>query len=449
MDNLAALLEDHNPWWLMPRRRRADRYPVRRKLHARIREHVLNANDRRAVVVEGPRQVGKTVLLLQLADDLLSAGWPAGNITYFDFADDRITGTLSPRQIVAARPVQTDPRHPHVFLLDEISRAERWSEWLKQAVDRADPAELRIVATDSASTLLRQGSRESGQGRWDLHRLEGLTFAEFALVSNPQLADPSEAVRLFPALFERYLLRGGYPEHATVLDASTFEVRERIRADIADRAIRRDLQLVADRERVKELFVYLVQRSGAIFDSRKRADDLQADYRSLDSWRAALEDTLLIAALEPFPASMKAKKRLSSKPKLYAADHGLSVAFSALPKPLDDSAVRAQVFEAMVFLHLRAHAREHHGRVTYAVRKQGEIDFVVDVADRRVAIEVTSSKDPSSKVQPLHEGGAEIAASRLLLIHGGLIEERRGGVELVPAASFALEPAKYLDGGAA
>jgi len=393
--------------------------------------------------------VGKTVLLLQVADDLLTRGWPPGNLTYFDFSDDRIVGSLSAREVVDARPALADPRHPHVFLLDEIGRAERWHDWLKQAVDRAGPGRERIVATDSASTLLRQGSRESGQGRWDLRRMEGLSFAEFASLSSPQHTSPVDAVRMSPGLFERFLARGGYPEHATSRDASVSEVRERIRADIVDRAIRRDLQPLHDDPRVKDLFVYLMQTSGGIFDARRRASDLGADYRSLEAWRSALEDTLLLAALEQYPASKKAKKRLSSKPKLYAADHGLSVAFSPLPNPLEDANVRAQVFEALVFRHLREHAGERHDRVTYAAMKGGEIDFVVDGSSGRLAIEVTCSKDPSSKVRQLHELGAEISADRLLLIHGGLIAERRGDVQLVPAADFALSPVKFLLGGGA
>jgi uncharacterized protein len=447
MHNIPTLLEDHNPWWAEPRVRRADRFPVRRNLHAQVRDQLLRVNDRRAVVIEGPRQVGKTVLLLQIVDELLAGGWPAANVTYFDFSDDRIVGPVSPRQIVDSRPVHADPHHPHVFLLDEIGRAERWDEWLKQAVDRAEPGMARFAVTDSASTLLRHGSRESGQGRWDLRRMEGLSFAEFALVSNPQQKSAIDAARTSPGVFERYLARGGYPEHAVARDASGFEVRERIRADIVDRAIRRDLKPLYDDPRVKDLFVYLVQSSGAVFDARRRADDLSADYRSLEAWRSALEDTLLIAPLDPYPASDKAKKRLNSRPKLYVADHGLSVAFSPLPKPLEDASVRAQVFEALVFRHLREHVGERHERVAYAAMKGGEIDFVVDGGSDRLAIEVTCSKEPSSKVRALHELGAEISADRLLLVHGGLIAERRGKVQLVPAADFALTPAKFLLGG--
>jgi predicted AAA+ superfamily ATPase len=443
MINLTALLEDQNPWWLEPRRRRAVRYPVRRSLQAQVRDHVLRQGERRALVLEGPRQVGKTVLLLQVIDDLLESGWPAGNITYFDFSDDRVAGALSPRQVVDAKPASCDERLPRAFLFDEIGRAERWAEWLKQAVDHSS---YRLVATDSASTLLRSGSRESGQGRWDLLRLEGLGFAEFARIARPDSASALDALRAFPALFERYLARGGYPEHVMTDDVT--DVRARVRADIVDRAISRDLRLLYDDPRVKDLFVYLVQRSGGLFDARKRAQDLNADYRSLEAWRTALEDTMLLTSLSPYTVSSKARSRLSSKPKLYAADHGLIVAFSELPDPLGDTETRGRVFEALVFHHLRQLADEQRAKLTYLRHDAGEVDFVFESRSTRTAIEVTSSQNAASKVGSLQVVAKEAKANRLLVIHGGLTTDRRGDVDLVPAPLFAVDPAAAVLGGA-
>jgi uncharacterized protein len=87
------ILQDQNPWWRSADARRASAYPVRRELQREVVERAGRLADRRAVVVVGPRQVGKTVLLLQTADDLLTAGWPAANLTYFDFSDDRLLRT--------------------------------------------------------------------------------------------------------------------------------------------------------------------------------------------------------------------------------------------------------------------------------------------------------------------------------------------------------------------
>src|SRR3954466_1753714 len=158
--SLADLMQDQNPWWRDAAVRRARGYPVQRDLGAEILRRILRVDDRRATLLLGPRQVGKTVLLLQVADALLEKGWPPQNLTYFDFSDERITGEISARDVVEAQPFGLSPDYPRVFLLDEIRGAASWDRWLKQAVDAKVG---RIVATDSAAGLLRAGAAESGQ----------------------------------------------------------------------------------------------------------------------------------------------------------------------------------------------------------------------------------------------------------------------------------------------
>ena len=84
---MTDLLQDQNPWWRDAAIRRARGYPVRRDLEPEILRRVLRIDDRRATLLLGPRQVGKTVLLLQLADELIERGWTPQNLTYFDFSD--------------------------------------------------------------------------------------------------------------------------------------------------------------------------------------------------------------------------------------------------------------------------------------------------------------------------------------------------------------------------
>ena len=161
-DDLSAVLEDFNPWWKEPGVRKALAWPVRRSPHRRLLDQLRRLDDRRAQVLLGPRQVGKTTLLKQLADDLLDLGWPAANLTYFDFEDFRLTREVSPDEIAGVRPVGTDPGRPRILLLDEVHHFPRWDRWLKYAVDNQVG---RIVATDSAASLLREAGRESGQSR--------------------------------------------------------------------------------------------------------------------------------------------------------------------------------------------------------------------------------------------------------------------------------------------
>lgn len=107
---------------------------------------------------------------------------------------------------------------------------------VKQAVDTTDH---RILVTDSASTLLRQGSRESGVGRWDELKIEGLSFREFLLLQAISSEKPEDVLIRVPTSVERYLQIGGFPKH--IISDSMTEVHQRIRSDVAERAIMQDL----------------------------------------------------------------------------------------------------------------------------------------------------------------------------------------------------------------
>ncbi len=397
----------------------------------------------------GPRTVGKTTLLKQIADDLLDRRWPAKNLTYFDFEDDRLRREVRSEEIALLRPPGANPELPQVFLLDELRQVPRWDRWLKRAVDNRVG---RIVATDSAASLLRE---ESGQGRWDDIFLEGLTYREFgALNPGPREPDADSSAprtaRPIPVadleLLEPYFALGGFPAHARSFDYPL--VRERLRRDVVDRAIRKDLaSRVEDPERVRRLFVYLVQQSGGEQNASDRAADLEVDPRTVGKWIDLLQGTLLIAALPRGTTSTKASARLRGRPKLYAADHGLVNAFAEAPtRDLD---VRGRVFEAVVYRHLREIERERHGSVRYLRWNDGlEIDFLLEIGSARFAIEVTQSIQPKADKRKALERAAERSeANTAVLIHGGLAEGEVEGVVFVPIGSFLGDPEAALTGG--
>lgn len=450
--DLSSIAEDLNPWWREPGARRALAWPVRRSAHERLLDQLIRPGERRAQVLLGPRQVGKTTLLKQLADDLLDRGWPSRNLTYFDFEDFRLKRKVPPEEIADLRPPGAIRDQPHVFLLDELHHVPRWDRWLKYAVDNQIG---RIVGTDSAASLLREGGRESGLGRWDEILLEGLTFQEFValgreLVPKEKGASRSSEGKLKemagdPELVERYIAIGGFPAHATSDDYSL--VRERLRSDIVDRAIRRDLAgQVEDPERLRRLFVFLVQESGGEQNSSDRAADLGVDPRTVARWIELLQDTFLIAALPRASTSVKAAARLRGRPKLYAADHGLITAFAeARPR---EGEVRSKVLEAVVYRHLRDMAQSRGGDLHYLRWGDGlEVDFVLESGRERFAVEVTQSVQPGAdKRRALARAADRAGADRAVLVYGGLAEGEVDDVVFVPVNRFLAGPWSALSG---
>lgn len=461
--SFSEIIATQNPWWSDPAARPTA--PAHSRKPFRELQRVLSEADlQRAQVLLGPRQVGKTRLLWQVARHFLDDGWPPANVTYFDFSDDRFGRDRGLRDVFEAKPTGFRDATPRLLLLDEVTRAPRWDLALKQLVDRARSmppgSRDRVLVTDSAAALVRGSARESLQGRIDEIRIHGLTFGE-ALHLQRQRDDESErdVYMRSPGALERYLETGGFPEHVTH-DESRERVWERMRADVADRAIARDLSRErVDIERVTALFGALVQDSGGLFEAGNRAEDLPeedgrgTDARTVRRWVSLLEQASLIDRLPPWHPGIrkglvKSSRALKLRSKLYAEDHGFIPAFSPLANPVQR--VKGKVYETAVFTHLRDLREQSRDFELYFFREgKGEdkkIDFVLAFEDAVLGLEVTSSKSPKKK----RTDGARLAdragLDRLIVVHGGPLEPREAAVAAEwPIGAFLLDPRACIE----
>jgi hypothetical protein len=439
---LEALLHEANPWWRDPAARPRVP-PFRRDLQKRVVAHTANLADRRGLVVFGPRQVGKTVLLRQSVADLLELGWPSHALTYFDFSDHRLAHRPTLDDVVASAGSSGDA--PHVYLFDETEYAGGdWGRWLKHEVDNQ---RSKVVLTSSAATHLREHGRESGVGRWIEHLVEPLTFAEYVKVLSGRDTELEQLLQQLPAdPFPTYLQVGGFPEHAgrdVFTGEAITEIRRRLRQDIADRAIRRDLaRHNVDVERVSKLFLYLVEDSGCEFNASQRAQDLGADARSVRDWLQLLLDSCLICKLPRDGAS--ARQKLRAHPKLYACDHGLVAAFTPSPPLQALSDEMGPILETMVYRHLRELSDVG---LSYFRTKKGDVeaDFVVADGRARVVVEVTAStRLRPRKYQQLRKAMEAAKAERAVLIYAGLDADYRDDLTLMPLREFLIDPRRVI-----
>lgn len=455
--SLMDIFQARNPWWRDPERRIARGFPVRRACFEQVLAQLLRL-DRRAQILLGPRQVGKTVLLRQIADELLDRGIPPRNLLYFDLSDDRLPEAVSLREVVEAGRSVADPGAPSVFLIDEIQAATPgWDRFLKSAIDDAAqpgaPGFERFVAAGSAASSISAAGRESGLGRWDEIRIEGLSFSE---TFHFQGEKPPEHLRDMSGLaFDDYLERGGFP--AYLREPSIWQARERMKEDIVGKAILKDLlRTHVNVDHVRRLFVSLIQGSGEEVNPRSVGDDL-GDHRAIANYLELLLDTRLVAALPQHLISdgtsrPKQRARLQIRRKLYAADHGLISAFSRIPDPAGDPHVRGQIFEAVVFRHLRDLCVGHQAHLSYVhlpkvgSTPEGEVDFFLEGPSASALVEVTSSQEASgTRLANLRRAGERLGTSRLWLVNDSFAEDRRGDVGVLPVPAFLLEPGRVLE----
>lgn len=269
LKELTVRLRAENPWWAPPYS--VGKGYLEKRPRAYLSEFLVlvrNRGIKRAVVLLGPRRVGKTVLIHQAIQALLDAGESPQTVGYVS-ADLPLYHGVSLEKLLGLLVEAAGSTLRWVFI-DEIQYLDRWEVHLKRLVD--DHSDVRIVVSGSAAAALRVKSRESGAGRFTDFLLPPLAFAEYLDLTGE--AEPPKRKadgRVVPgdieplnAAFLNYINFGGYPESAlnpaVRADPSRF-----IKSDIVDKVLLRDLpQLygIGDTRELNQLFARLAWGSG-------------------------------------------------------------------------------------------------------------------------------------------------------------------------------------------
>lgn len=402
-EELITVLSQFNPWWRdeaiadLPKWRRA----AFRELHGWL----TSPPAPRAVVLSGARQIGKTTLLLQAADVLLSDGVPPANILYatFDHPLLKLAGIDAVLEAWREREPKADGLE--YLLLDEAQFIRDWGTWVKHQVDFNK--QRRIAFTGSAMPLVEAG-QESGVGRWHTIRLTTLSFYEYLQIKNlslpalprlkslrdlfdwPQsdLYRVTEIAAPYVGHFHEYLVRGGFPQTAQV--ESITQAQRLLREDIIDKVLKRDMTALFGVRRVLDLehtFLYLCMHDGGLLDMVDLCTNLEVKRPTAQHFIELLEATHLIYRLPPFGYG---KDVLRARFKVYLADAAIAPAVMLKGKAiLEDSTALGVATETAVFKHLFARYYAQNVRFTYwRGKKDREVDLVAEVGGQIIPFEV-------------------------------------------------------------
>ena len=146
-EELISILFAFNPWW--------KRIPVRdlpkwhRGAFLELMQWIEAPPVSRVVLLSGPRQVGKTTLILQAIQKLLDSGVPPSNILYVTF--DHPICKLAGLEAVLEGWRESEPKvegELEYLFLDEAQFVKNCGTWVKHQVDFFK--ERRIVFKGSA-----------------------------------------------------------------------------------------------------------------------------------------------------------------------------------------------------------------------------------------------------------------------------------------------------------
>ena len=329
----------------------------------------------------GPRQVGKTTLLL----DLVRRLGPVADYVAMDGPEAVLPGFWERVWSRADATVATHGRA--VVLLDEVHLLPDWAARLKGQFDRIRRRHLpiNVVATGSSSLRLARGSKESLAGRFERITLTHWTAQHLVDVFH---VHPDEAIAMVVQL-------GAYPGAFPLRDDRA-RWTAYVRDAILEPAIGRDLLALGPVRKpglLRQVFGVAITSPARIVSLAKIQGQLQdpGALETIAHYLALLEDAYLVAAVPKF--STRAIRQRAAPPKLVPLSNALLAAIDPHGPP--DAATNPARFGAWVENACLAHAWNAGQQLQYWREEPLEVDAIIDGSWGAWAVEVkTGDIDP-------------------------------------------------------
>jgi predicted AAA+ superfamily ATPase len=348
-----------------------------------------------AVALIGPRQVGKTTLALQIADET------EGRAVYLDLE------ARQDRDKLLEPALFLQNYEDRLVILDEIQRVPELFPVLRGLIDRGRRRGLKhgrfLILGSAAIDLLRQSS-ESLAGR--------IAYVEMAPFDVVEAAtDARSTVELW--------LRGGFPDSFLARsDAESFALRE----DFIRTYLERDVPQFGPRipaQTLDRLWTMLAHNQGALLNASRLAASLAISAPTVTRYVDLLVDLLLVRRLTPFSANVG--KRLVKSPKVYVRDSGLLHALLGIAEyeTLSGHPVVGTSWEGFVIENLLGSAPARTAASFYRTAAGAEIDLVLDLPRRgRWAIEIKRGLAPRPE-KGFYLACADLEPKRRFIVHAG------------------------------
>lgn len=292
--------------------------------------------------IKGPRQAGKTTILLMLRDWLIeSEKVDPENIIYITFEDrenlERFS--LNPKEFIESFILRE--RQRYYFLLDEFHYIEEGGRKLKLLYDTIE--NTKFIITGSSSLELTSATHRYLVGRMFSFYLFPFNWGEFLNTKDERLLriyrKRNEKVRNFISngenftvkddiflqdfepLLEEFIIWGGYPE---VIKTGDRETKLMILKNIYETYIGREiieLLKIHDVYKFRKLTTLLSSQLGGMINYNSIASLCNSYYKEVLEILEILEETFVIRTIRPYHKNLKTELR--KNPKVYFFDLGL------------------------------------------------------------------------------------------------------------------------------
>ncbi|QDW27620.1 ATP-binding protein [Pedobacter sp. KBS0701] len=343
-------------------------------------------NKPQHTIIIGPRQIGKTTLVKQLAEQLQKDN----ELVYFlTFEDPVILEAVNhhPENIFNYTLLPADlPADKRLYvIIDEVQYAKEPSNFLKLLYDKYSP-KLKIIATGSSAFYIDKSFKDSLAGRKKVFEFFPLAFDEFLhFKGEDDLIAEWEQLKKrvtyqglqrnrINALFDEYLVYGGYP--AVVL-ADTEQEKQEMLKELINSYMKKDVLEAGIKEELKffQLARLLADQTGSLVNHHELGNTLQLASSTVENYIYLMQKTFIVQLLSPFYGNVR--KELTKMPKIYFNDNGLRNALLNNFSKLNDRADKGKLLENYVYCRLRQ-LHDSDSLLFWRTADGNEVDFVVE-----------------------------------------------------------------------
>ncbi|MFN8347046.1 MAG: ATP-binding protein [Spirosomataceae bacterium] len=346
---------------------------IARALHKKLEKRL---DFKKAFLIFGPRQVGKTTLAKAFAESLKEE--------YAYFSGDSIV-TRSLWSMATIEALKQSFGRKKVVILDEAQMIEQIGLICKQLID----AEMGIqfIITGSSSLTIADKTQEPLTGR----KWEYFLFP----ISSGELME-YQGVPQFLNLLPQYLVYGMYPEVVVnILDA------KEILTNIAGSYLYKDILALVGLKRpqlLEKILKALALQVGSEVSLNELANLVSADVKTVDNYIYLLEQVFVVYRLGAL--SRNERNEISTKKKIYFYDNGIRNALIGNFNPIiarNDIGAMWENFLMTERKKLLAYNGFHGRTYFWRNKQQAEVDYIEEIDGNVYAFEFKWNPEAKSK----------------------------------------------------
>ncbi len=339
-------LYKQNPWW----ENKFEEKSYTRDIY--LKQVMDNIKNKEIIFLTGIRRVGKTTIIKQAINQLMSNKIKPVDILFLSLDSFNFINYSIHQLVESYREIHKKSVSDILYLfLDEVTSKDNFEQELKSFYDSEN---MKIICSSSIATLMRD-KKAYLTGRTRTIEIMPLNFQEFLIFKKAEIKKSDRAI--LEGYFKDYLKIGGIPYYVLTED------REYLN-ELVQSIIYKDIiayHKVTNEKVIKELFYLLCQRVGKPVSYNKLANILKISVNSVKRYVGYFEKAYLFYVVDRYSKSYNEK--VTSPKKIYIGDIGIKNVITGF-KDLGSS------YENLVFLKIK------DLEPAYYLEDSIEIDFI-------------------------------------------------------------------------